>query len=106
MELIMKDTFQDIDKVSRQKISTMIHETVRAASGIYEVPALCKILEERSIWKSKTIHYVIDDQLDFGSIYLDRYNRLCCREYIMPSAREGQLPSRWTIARPLEDARK
>jgi hypothetical protein len=50
-----------------------------AAPGTYEIPAICKIIESKSIWNAKTIHYMIDDQLDFGPIDLDKHNRLVLR---------------------------
>lgn len=72
-------TLQNIDKVSRQNISALIHETVMASPGTYEIPALCRIVESKSIWNAHAIHLVLDDQLDFGEIELDKFNRLVPR---------------------------
>lgn len=68
-----------LDGDTRTKISALIHETIMAAPGTYEIPAICKIIESKSIWNAKTIHYMIDDQLDFGQIDLDKHNRLVPR---------------------------
>ena len=76
-----------LDGDTRTKISALIYETVVAAPGTYEIPAICKIIESKSIWNAKTIHYMVDDQLDFGSLYLDKYNRLCTTNHPMPSPR-------------------
>lgn len=82
---------ETIDRHTRAQISALIHETVSAAPGIYEIPALCKIVEAKSIWNAKTIHFVVDDQFDFGALYLDKHNRLCTTNYLMPSPRQTSI---------------
>jgi hypothetical protein len=66
----------NLDTTARQKISSLIYETVRAAPGMYEIPALCQIVATKSIYNSTAVHYVVDDQLDFGDLTLDKFNRL------------------------------
>lgn len=72
----LNNVLANLDSSSRAKICSLIYETVRAAPGVYEIPALCQIVAAKSIYNSTAVHYVIDDQLDFGDLALDKFNRL------------------------------
>ena len=72
-----------LDGDTRTKISALIYETVLASPGTYEIPAICKIIESKSIWNAKTIHYMIDVELDFGPIALDKHNRLVSQAVVL-----------------------
>lgn len=72
----MTINLSDIDRDTRDRISYLIHESVLAAPGTYEVPTLCKIVESKSIYNVRAIHCVIDDELEYGGLFLDSYNRL------------------------------
>lgn len=97
---------EDIDRETCSKIARLIHATVMATPGTYSVPAVTMIVAEKSIWNSNAVHVILDDEIEAGNLYLDKFNKLYTRHYEMPHPRPrtggASSAQDWTYNGPVE----
>jgi hypothetical protein len=63
----------------RLAIRRALIELIRAQRGAYEVPQAIQKVREDHQYDPRAVHYVIDDELEFGQLDLNNVNRLVLR---------------------------